>query len=302
MPGGKERALRGRIRSVNSTKKITKAMELIAASRIVKAVGRIGGARTYFREISELTRELLVTLPSYRPPLTRTGLSGTTTVLILVTSDRGLCGGYNSAVIRAYEEQVRQIEGPIELIGIGRRIENYLQFRGIASAVQINGVTHLPTLDQAYSIIGPIMKRVDAGEVGRVVVVSNRFYSLGVQRLEETTLVPIDPATFSAGSTGEVDHFDFEAEPTLENVIDTTLHQLVVAEFFGLLLEASAAEHAARQRAMKNATDNATELVRNLTRAMNRVRQDAITTEITEIVGGAEALAQGDRAMSGDER
>ncbi|WP_298209874.1 ATP synthase F1 subunit gamma [Ferrimicrobium sp.] len=301
MPGGKERALRGRIRSVNSTKKITKAMELIAASRIVKAVGRIGGARTYFREISELTRELLVTLPSYRPPLSQTTASGTT-VLILVTSDRGLCGGYNSSVIRAYEEKVRQIDGPIELIGIGRRFENYLHFRGTASAVQVNGVTHLPTLEQAYSIIGPVMKRVDAGEVGNIVVLSNRFYSLGVQRLEETTLVPIDPATLVGDTTETVAHFDFEAEPTLEDVIDTTLHQLVVAEFFGLLLEASAAEHAARQRAMKNASDNATELVRNLTRAMNRVRQDAITTEITEIVGGAEALAQGDRAMSGDER
>ncbi|MHB1520144.1 MAG: ATP synthase F1 subunit gamma [Ferrimicrobium sp.] len=300
MPGGKERALRGRIRSVNSTKKITKAMELIAASRIVKAVGRIGGARTYFREMSELTRELLVTLPSYRPALTRT--EAATTVLILVTSDRGLCGGYNSAVIRAYEEQVRRLDSPIELVGIGRRIENYLHFRGIESKVQLNGVTHLPTLDQAYSLMRPIMERVDAGEVGRVVVISNRFYSLGLQRLEETTLIPVDTSAVVDGADDPVAHFDFEAEPSLETVIDTALGQLVVAEFFGLLLEASAAEHAARQRAMKNATDNATELVRNLTRAMNRVRQDAITTEITEIVGGAEALAQGEHAMSGDER
>ncbi|KJE77568.1 ATP synthase gamma chain [Ferrimicrobium acidiphilum DSM 19497] len=300
MPGGKERALRGRIRSVNSTKKITKAMELIAASRIVKAVGRIGGARTYFREVSEVTRELLVTLPSYRPPLTQ--VQAGVTVLVLVTSDRGLCGGYNSSVIRAYEEQVRQSEGPIEIIGIGRRIENYLHFRGISSNVQINGVTHLPTLDQAYAIMGPVMRRVDAGEIARVVVISNRFYSLGVQRLEETILVPVDPSSVVDNRSETVAHFDFEAEPSLEAVIDTALHQLVVAEFFGLLLEASAAEHAARQRAMKSATDNATELVRNLTRAMNRVRQDAITTEITEIVGGAEALAQGSHAMSGDER
>jgi F-type H+-transporting ATPase subunit gamma len=300
VPGGKERALRGRIRSVNSTKKITKAMELIAASRIVKAVGRIGGARTYFREVSELTRELLVTLPSYRPPLTKA--SAGTTVLILVTSDRGLCGGYNSSVIRAYEEQTRTTEGPIELVSIGRRIESYLHFRGIESKVHINGVTHLPTLDQAYAIMGPIMKRVDAGEVARVVVISNRFYSLGVQRLEETTLVPVDASSVVEAGDDAVEHFDFEAEPSLEAVVDSALHQLIVAEFFGLLLEASAAEHAARQRAMKNATDNATELVKGLTRAMNRVRQDAITTEITEIVGGAEALAQGDHAMSGDER
>lgn len=300
MPGGKERALRGRIRSVNSTKKITKAMELIAASRIVKAVGRIGGARTYFREVSEVTRELLVTLPSYRPPLTQTRPG--VTVFVLVTSDRGLCGGYNSSVIRAYEEQVRQSEGPIEIIGVGRRIENYLHFRGISSNVQINGVTHLPTLEQAYAIMGPVMNRVDLGEVSKVVVISNRFYSLGVQRLEETTLVPVDASSVVDSGSDSVEHFDFEAEPSLEGVIDTALHQLVVAEFFGLLLEASAAEHAARQRAMKSATDNATELVRNLTRAMNRVRQDAITTEITEIVGGAEALAQGSHAMSGDER
>lgn len=298
MAGGKERALRARIRSVNSTKKITKAMELIAASRIVKAIGRIGGARTYFRELSELVRETLAALPGYRPRLVAP--EGALAVVVLVTADRGLCGAYNSSVIREFERWREGHSGPVEVIGIGRRIESYLQFHGEHAARQINQVTHLPTLDQAYRIINPVMQRIEAGEVGELVVISNRFYSIGTQRLEVTRLVPIDLDRL--GGDEETPRFDFEAEPSLEVVIDKAVAQLVVAEFFGLLLEASAAEHAARQRAMKNATDNANELVKNLTRVMNRVRQDAITTEITEIVGGAEALAQSESASIEKER
>jgi len=297
--GGKERALRARIRSVNSTKKITKAMELIAASRIVKAIGRIGGARTYFREVSELVREVLAALPGYRPELVAPG--GQVAVVVLVTADRGMCGAYNSSVIRAFEQWRAARSGPYEVIGIGRRVESYLHFHGEHATTQINHVTHLPTLDQAYRIINPIMSRIAAGEVGELVVISNRFYSIGTQRLELTKLVPIDLDELVGGDE-ETPRFDFEAEPSLEAVIDAAVAQLVVAAFFGLLLEASAAEHAERQRAMKNATDNATELVRNLTRVMNRVRQDAITTEITEIVGGAEALAQSEAASIEKER
>lgn len=295
MAGGKERALRARIRSVNSTKKITKAMELIAASRIVKAIGRIGGARTYFRELSELVREVLAALPGYRPQLVAP--DGEIAVVVLVTADRGLCGAYNSSVIRAFEQWRASRSGPYEVIGIGRWVESYLHFHGERATRQINHVTHLPTLDQAYRIVNPIMARIGAGEVGELVVISNRFYSIGTQRLEVTKLVPIDLESLTSDEE-DTPRFDFEAEPSLEAVIDKAVAQLVVAEFFGLLLEASAAEHAARQRAMKSATDNATELVKNLTRVMNRVRQDAITTEITEIVGGAEALAQSEAASS----
>jgi len=283
MPGGRERALRGRIRSINSTKKITKAMELIAASRIVKAVARIAAARPYFQEASELGRELHVASGSAKGPLYAPDPEKPIAVIV-VTADRGLCGSYNTSVLRMAES--RYASGGVELVGIGRRGESYLRFRGIPTSQQLNQVTNYPTLAQAHRIMDPLIARVQEGELGGIEVISVRFVSMGTQRTETTTLVPVE----FAGESEETERFDFEAEPSLEEVADEAAKILVVAEFFGLLLEASAAESAARQRAMKNATDNADELAKTLTRAMNRVRQDAITIEITEIVGGAEAL------------
>ncbi|MHB8190024.1 MAG: ATP synthase F1 subunit gamma [Ferrimicrobium sp.] len=289
MAGGQERALRGRIRSVNSTKKITKAMELIAASRIVKAIGRIGAARLYYREVSELTRELRLASPSLSTPLI-VGDPTLPSAIVVVTADRGLCGSYNSSVLRAFEQAQGAHEGEMEVTAIGRKGESYLGFRGYRIAFQFNQVTHLPTLEQAHRILDPLLDRVDRGEIGAISVLSVRFYSIATQRMEHTKLVPLPEDAFAVDGGAPVARVDFEAEPSLEAVTERTIREMIFAQFFGLLLEASAAQHAAQQRAMKSATDNADELVTTLTRAMNRVRQDAITTEITEIVGGAEAL------------
>ncbi len=295
MPGGRERALRGRIKSVNSTKKITKAMELIAASRIVKAVSRISAARPYYREMSALASELRASLPGYAPLLMGEG-NGPHAVIV-VTADRGLCGNYNSAAIREYERFVASSPEPVEVVGVGRKVETYFKYHKVDTVRQFNNVTQYPTVDLAAAILNPLLNRFISGELSGVTVISSRFYSVGVQRTERTRLLPVEvPDT--VGASGP----DFEAEPSIEGVTDLVLRQLVVAEFFGLLLEAAAAEHAARQTAMKNATDNASELVKTLTRVMNRVRQDAITTEITEIVGGAEALRKTTRKKVGDER
>jgi F-type H+-transporting ATPase subunit gamma len=296
MAGGRERALRARIKSINSTKKITKAMELIAAARIVKAVGRIGAARTYYREICGLAAELVTAQPGSKFPLLEPGDGPS--VYIALTSDRGLCGNYNAAVIKAYREQVEPLGDRAELVAVGRRLESYLHFHNHSARRQVNHVTHLPSLEQAFSIVNPLIREFSEGKLEKVSVISNRFYSMGVQRVEVTQLMPINREGLL---DGDVARIDFEAEPSLEAATEVVLKKLVVAEFFGLLLEASAAEHAARQRAMKNATDNASELVRTLTRVMNRVRQDSITTEITEIVGGAEALKQASVAVV-DER
>ncbi len=295
MPGGRERALRGRIKSVNSTKKITKAMELIAASRIVKAVSRISSARPYYREMSALAGELRASLPGYAPALMGGGTGPH--VVIVVTADRGLCGSYNSAAIREYDRFAANSPVPVEVVGIGRKVETYFKYRKVETIRQFNNITQYPTVEQARAILNPLLKRFSAGELFGVTVISSRFYSIGVQRTERTRLLPMD----LGGDTATVGP-DFEAEPSIEGATDLVLGELVVAELFGLLLEAAAAEHAARQAAMKSATDNATSLVKTLTRVMNRVRQDAITTEITEIVGGAEALRQAARKKVGDER
>ncbi|ACU54710.1 ATP synthase F1, gamma subunit [Acidimicrobium ferrooxidans DSM 10331] len=284
MAGGKERALRAQIRSVNSTKKIMKAMELIAASRIVKAVGRIAQARTYYRELSDATRTLVAAQPALRSPLLEA--SGPVAVVV-VTADRGLCGAYNANVIRAFERRRRGGDVGV-VVGVGRKFGSWAHFRGVGVDHQIDHVTHQPTYQQALRLFTPLIAQLEEGVIGGIDVISNRFYSLGSQRTEVTHLAPMrrDDLLDGTESRSEV-----ETDPDLAVLTEVSLRDLIVAEGFGLLLEASAAEHAARQRAMKTATDNANELVRTLTRAMNRARQDAITTEIAEIVGGAEALA-----------
>jgi F-type H+-transporting ATPase subunit gamma len=287
--GGKERALRAQIRSVNSTKKIMKAMELIAASRIVKAVARIAQARPYYREISETARGLVASQPSLASRLLE---AEGPRAIVVVTADRGLCGAYNASAIRFFERERR--EGSVgHVVGVGRKFGSWAHFRGVAPDLQIDHVTHQPTFDMALRIFAPLVVMLEEGAIGSIEVISNRFYSIASQRTERTILAPIRREDLLDGTEPRS---EVETDPDLAETTQVVLRDLVIAEGFGLLLEASAAEHAARQRAMKTATDNANELVRTLTRQMNRARQDAITTEISEIVGGAEALAKAEAA------
>jgi len=288
--GGKERALRAQIRSINSTKKIMKAMELIAASRILKAVGRIGQARPYYRELSELARSLVAAQPGLRSPLLNPGSAPR--AVVVVTADRGLCGAYNANVIRAFE-QLRRSQAPQVVVGVGRKFGAWARFHGVTPTTQVDHVTHQPTYGHALLIGVPLVAMLEEGSIGGIDVISNRFYSLANQRTEVTSLAPVTREDLLEGTESRS---EVESDPDLPEVTEAVLRDLVVAELFGLLLEASAAEHAARQRAMQTATENANQLVRTLTRAMNRARQDAITTEISEIVGGAEALAQTEAA------
>lgn len=294
MAGGEERILRRRIKSVQSTKKITKAMELIAASRIVKAMGRISAARPYYEELLGVVRDIASSsgLPNSvflgDPPVAeKKGI-------LAITADRTLCGAYTSSVLRASERlaaSYASIGKGTFLVTVGRRASHYFRYRGVDVAAEFSDVTDRPTYDQARSIAAPILAAFEIGEVESFVIVSNRFYSAGNQRLVTTPLLPIDPSEFSV--QGESASLDFEIEPSPEAIIDPLLRLYVEETIFAILLEASAAEHAARQRAMRAASDNAEELVKTLSRVMNRARQDSITTEITEIVGGAAALGAG---------
>ncbi len=297
MAGGQERILKGRIRSVQATKKITRAMELIAASRIVKAQQRVAAAVPYSEQITEVVKDLAAAGGASQSPL----LAGRPTIAkvayIAITADRGLCGGYNAGVQRATEGEIKagMINGTAyTVIAVGRKAEGYFRFRGYAMGATYTGFSDNPTYAHAKTIGKQVMEMYVSGEVDRVELVYTRFISAGSQEVVQRPLVPLDRQTVAGGDGKGVDAAgtaaDFEFEPDPGTILDTLLPRYVEARIYAALLNAAASEHAFRQRAMKSATDNAEELIKNLSRIMNRARQDSITTEIMEIVSGAEAL------------
>ena len=296
MAGGQERILRGRIRSVQATKKITRAMELIAASRIVKAQQRVTAAQPYSDQITEVVKDLAAAGTSNSPLLA--GREVKTTAYVVITADRGLCGGYNAGVQRATEGEIKKdvLKGSdYAVVAVGRKAEGYFRFRGYRIAKSFAGFSDNPTYADAKAIGQWIVSEFEAGSFDRVELVYTRFISAGSQEVVQRPLVPLDRETVEGGDGKGTDAdgtpADFEFEPDPATILDTLLPRYVEARIYAALLNAAASEHAFRQRAMKSATDNAEELIKNLSRIMNRARQDSITTEIMEIVGGAEALA-----------
>jgi len=304
--GGQERILRGRIRTVQATKKITRAMELIAASRIVKAQQRVAAAVPYSDQITEVVKDLAAAGGSTESPL----LAGRETVknvaYVVITADRGLCGGYNAGVQRAAEGEIKAdvLQGrDYSVIAVGRKAESYFRFRGYKIKAQFAGFSDAPSYANAKEIGQHVIDLFVNGEVDRVELVYTRFISAGSQEVVQRPLVPLERETVAAGdgrpagADGAVAKADFEYEPDTTTILDSLLPKYIEARIYAALLNAAASEHAFRQRAMKSATDNAEELIKNLSRIMNRARQDSITTEIMEIVSGAEALAGGDKGL-----
>jgi F-type H+-transporting ATPase subunit gamma len=298
MAGGQERVLRRRIRSINQTKKITGAMELIAASRIVRAQQRVAAARPYSESITAVIRNLAVGGAGIDHALLRQPDEVTTAGYVVVTADRGLCGAYNNNVVRAAERGMRrqQAEGrQTKLYVVGRKGDNYFRFRGWHVEARFLGVTDRPTYEQAREIGEVVAAAFNEGEVDTVDVVYTQFLSAGSQRVVTRRFMPLDTEALT-GQEGAGPLYEFEPGPG--QILERLLPRYVEARLFAALLEASASQHAAQQRAMKAATDNAEDLIVSLSRVMNRARQDAITTEIMEIVGGAEALRQSKRGVT----
>ena len=295
MAGGQERILRGRIRSVQATKKITRAMELIAASRIVKAQQRVQAAVPYSEQITEVVRDLAAAGASSDSPL----LTGRETIqnvcYVVITADRGLGGGYNSGVLRAAEGEIKvdvQERRGYVVVPVGRKAEGYFRFRGYNLEKGFAGFSDQPSYANAKEIGEHVVGLYASGAVDKVVLVYTRFITAGSQEVVLRPLVPLERSVVEGGDgRPEGGGADYEYEPNPTVILDTLLPRYVEARVYAALLNAAASEHAFRQRAMKSATDNAEELIKSLSRIMNRARQDAITTEIMEIVGGAEALS-----------
>jgi F-type H+-transporting ATPase subunit gamma len=300
MAGGQERILKERIRSVRATKKITRAMELIAASRIVKAQARVAAAVPYSEQITEVVKDLAAGGASADSPLLAGRPEVKHTCYVVITADRGLCGGYNSGVQRAAEGEVKAdiLRGDdYTIIPVGKKAEGYFRFRGYTLGKAFSGFSAQPSYEDARQIGEHVIDLFVSGKVDRVELVYTRFISAGSQEVVLRPLVPLTTETVEGGDgrAGSTDGSggDYEFEPDPATILDTLLPRYVEARVYAALLNAAASEHAYRQRAMKSATDNADELIKSLSRIMNRARQDSITTEIMEIVGGAEALDAG---------
>lgn len=300
MAGGQERILRGRIRSVQATKKITRAMELIAASRIVKAQQRVQAAVPYSEKITKVVRDLAAAGAGQGAPLLAGRDTVTTTCYVAINGDRGLCGGYNAGVQRATEGEVKAdvLAGKrYTIVPVGKKAAKYFRFRGYNLSQGFEGFSGNPTLVDAKAIGSYVVDLFTSGEVDKVELVYTRFVSAGNQEVVLRPLVPLTVATVTGGAgAAEGPSGDFEFEPDPSSILDALLPAYVEARIYAALLNAAASEHASTQRAMKSATDNAEELIKSLSRIMNRARQDSITTEIMEIVSGAEALG-GDKGQ-----
>jgi F-type H+-transporting ATPase subunit gamma len=298
MAGGQERILRQRIRSINATKKITRAFELIAASRIVRAQQRVHAAQPYSDQITEVVKDLAAAGGEVQSPLLTARPEIRRACHVVIAADRGLSGAYNSSVIRAAEGEVKDDalrNVGYSLVLVGRKAESYYRFRGYDIDAVFTGFTETPTYEDARAIGETVVDLYQSGQVDSVELVYTRFVSAGFQEVVLRPLVPLEHELLAGGDArpaGEPSA-DYEFEPSPGAILEALIPRYVEARIYAALLNAAASQQAARQRAMKAATDNAEELIKSYTRVMNRARQDTITTEIMEIVGGAEALSAG---------
>jgi len=300
MPGGAERVLRNRIRSVHSTKKITRAMELISASRIVKAQARVAAARPYSEQITEVVRNLASAGAGASSPLLTPRPEVRKVGFVVLAADRGLAGGYNGNVMRAAERAIqaeRAAGRDYSLVLVGQKAVKYFTFRKYQIDARFTGFSDSPTYEDARAVAAEVVSAFQDGGVDQVELVYTQFLSVATQRVLTRRFLPLETPAVTDARAGDGPHADYEFEPAPEAILEQIVPRYVESRLFAAMLDAAASEHAARQRAMKSATDNADELIKILTRGMNRARQDAITTELIEIASGAEALAA---AAAGD--
>ncbi|AWE52451.1 F0F1 ATP synthase subunit gamma [Streptomyces nigra] len=305
--GAQLRVYKRRIRSVTATKKITKAMEMIAASRVVKAQRKVAASTPY---ATELTRAVTAvgTGSNTKHPLTTQAETVTRSAVLLLTSDRGLAGAFNSNAIKAAEQLTERLEREgkqVETYIVGRRGVAHYNFRERKIAESWSGFTDEPTYADAKTVAAPLIEAIEKdtaeGGVDELHIVYTEFVSMMTQQALGAQLLPLrleEVAQETAPSEGEIlPLYDFE--PSAEDVLDALLPRYVESRIYNALLQSAASKHAATRRAMKSATDNAGELINTLSRLANAARQAEITQEISEIVGGASALAD---ATAGSDR
>jgi F-type H+-transporting ATPase subunit gamma len=309
--GAQLRVFRRRIKTVQQTKKITKAMELIASARIVKAQQRLGRAVPYTRELyAAISAAATHATGINNHPLTAKARLQQRAIYLVVTADRGLAGAYSANIIREGEAlttllKERGFEEVIPYV-VGRKGESYYRFREREMGASWTGFSDQPDFQHAKEIADALLQRfllrTEEGGADEIHIVYTHFVNMAVQRPTVRRILPlevvdeeVDISQSELGSAGDSSGRPiyplYSFEPSPESVLDALLPRYVEDVVYAALLMSSASEHAARRRAMKSATDNADELIKTLTRQSNQARQAEITQEISEIVGGADALA-----------
>jgi F-type H+-transporting ATPase subunit gamma len=295
--GAQMRVYRQRIRSVQATKKITRAMELIAASRVVKARQRVVESTPYARAITRAV-SAVATFSNVDHPLTSEYPQVRRAAMVVITSDRGLAGAYSSAVLKESEklaEKLRAEGKEVVPYLVGRKAVGFYKFRRRDYAMEWSGFSDSPKFEVAREIgqriTDDFISGSEGGGVDEVHVVFTRFLSMVAQDPDVIRLLPLEVVEGTEAPEEDDVLPLYVFEPNAADVLDALLPKYVTSRLFAALLQAAASELAARQRAMKSATDNAEELIRKYTRLANQARQAEITQEISEIVGGADALA-----------
>jgi F-type H+-transporting ATPase subunit gamma len=296
----KPRELKRRIRSVQNTRKITKTMELVSTSKLKRAQDRVVGARPYAQALAEVigqlySPELAERFPLLRQPSkTGRGEGVRRAALLLITSNRGLCGAFNANLIREARRRLEELEAQdahTELHLVGKKGASYFKFTRRNIASQRVDIGDRPTLDHAIQLAKPLMDRFASAELDAVDIVFAKFNSAVSTPPTTLRILPIAPPTGAAkGGEGRRTTPNYILRPSAEEILEQLLPMYVQNQVYRALVETAAAEHGARRTAMKNATDAGSDMLTILQRTFNRARQAQITQELAEIVGGAEAL------------
>ncbi|MGH7561570.1 MAG: ATP synthase F1 subunit gamma [Gemmatimonadales bacterium] len=292
---GKGRALRGRIRSVDNTRKITRTMELVATSKLKRAQDRVIAARPYAESLRAViadlvTPELAAEFPLLRKPAPPARGGPRAAAVILVTSNRGLAGAFNSNLIKEAKRRIEELEGrgyTVELHSVGKKGAGYFKYLGRPLAADRQDIGDRPTAEHAASLVGPLIAAYEAGKLAGVDLVHAKFQSALSTPPVTTPVLPVEAPDRPRGVRP-----DYILRPSPRAILEQLLPLYVQNMVYRGLVETAAGEQGARRTAMKNATDNAGDIIEYLRRTYNRQRQAAITQEISEIVGGAAALQQ----------
>lgn len=285
----KARDIRRRIQTVESTKKITNAMQLIAASRILRAQNRTERSRPFARAIGEMI-EMLASESKSSALLTARDEMRNVGVIV-ITGDRGLAGAYNSNVLKEAQRAIgreREMGREIRITSVGRKGAAFFKFRKLPIAAQFTGVSDKPAYEDAKKIADGVISDYVSGAVDKVLLAYTDFVSASLQRSRVAQILPVPQPEERAKKEGPVAIFEFEPEP--DALLDALLPRYVEIKVFAALLESSTSEHASRMRAMKSATDKAEDLIKLYQLDANKARQSEITSELADIVGGTEAL------------
>lgn len=285
------REIKRRISSVDNTKQITRAMEMVATSKIKKAQYQIENLRPYTEKINEIFSTIGTNIQIQNELLAERETENV--LLVPISANRGLCGAFNTNVFRKVENimknQTKQYKS-ISLFPIGKKTFNYFSYRKLPIVDSITDILDLPSYASAKILSDRLIDIYTSQTVDKIILIYNRFYSVISQKIIEKQLLPLQKKEIKEGDAEK--SYEFLIEPSAEAIIPNLIKTYIETNVFEALVDSAASEHASRRKAMKSATDNADEMIFNLRRSFNRARQAQITQEIAEIVGGAEALTK----------